>query len=270
MSHSQQRHSARVNVGGQEVNINIDMGGSKPHGPIHFSGDERLPDGVASVKTEQELHMGVMNASSSAFSNPEQNARRIGFKEGMKVADFGAGSGAHTIALADVVGASGVVYAVDVQRDLLTRIQNNAVQAGHDNVEVVWGNMEEFGGLSIRDDLLDGVLLSNTLFQVDDKLSTIKEAWRVLKPSGVLAIIDWLDSFGGMGPPQNSVVTQAEATLLCTDNGFAFKKDIPVGEHHYGLVFVKMVAGETIQQTLANSHTKEENFISRTISQELL
>lgn len=263
-------HAARVNVGGKEVSISINVNTPKPAAPVHLSGDERLPPGVVRAKTEQELHLASLERGSDTFANPEANVRRIGFKEGMKVADFGAGSGAYTIALASVVGPSGVVYAVDVQRDLLTRIQNNATHAGYNNIEIVWGNIEVPGGVGIRDNLLDGVVLSNTLFQVDDKINTVKEAWRVLRPGGTLAVIDWSDSFGGLGPPQNAVVTQAEATLLCTDNGFAFKKDIEAGKHHYGLLFIKMVPGETTEEVLARAHATEEDFIQKTINQELI
>lgn len=273
MSHPPRQQSASVNIGGKEVNINVNLGASKPSGPVHLAGDEHLPENVAQVKTDQELHLTAARQDSGSFSNPSQNARNFGFKEGMKVADFGSGSGAYTLALADVVGPSGVVYAVDVQRELLTRIQNNAVQDGHDNVEIVWGDIEAPGGVGLRDEYLDGVVISNTLFQVDDKISTIKEAWRVLRPGGTLVVVDWLDSFGGLGPPQNSVVTQAETTLLCTDNGYAFKRDIDAGKHHYGLIFIKMIKmieGETVEQVVARSHETEENFIQRTIAQELI
>jgi ubiquinone/menaquinone biosynthesis C-methylase UbiE len=271
MKHPMRQYSARVNGGSKEVTINVTVDKPKPAGPVHLAGDERLPEGVAQVKTDQEIHLASMGHQDTfSFSNPNQNARNVGFKEGMKVADFGVGSGAYTVALADIVGPSGVVYAVDVQRELLTRVQNNAVQEGYENIEIVWGDIETIGGVRIRDGYLDGVVLSNTLFQVDDKISTIQEAWRVLQPGGILVVIDWLDSFGGLGPPQNSVVTQAETTVLCTDNGYAFKKDIDVGKHHYGLIFIKMVEGDTVEQVVARSHETEENFIEKTIAQELI
>ncbi|MAZ67195.1 hypothetical protein CL652_00265 [bacterium] len=270
MNHPSRQHSASVNIGGKEVNINVHLGASKSPGPMHLAGDERLPDGVAQVKTEQELHLASMGQDNAAFSNPSQNVHRIGFKEGMKIADFGAGSGSYVMALAGVVGPSGVVYAVDVQRELLTRLQNNAVQGGYDNVEIIWGDIETPGGVGLRDEYLDGVVIANTLFQVDDKINTIKEAWRVLRPGGTLVVIDWLDSFGGLGPPQNAVVTQAETTVLCTDNGYAFKKDIDAGKHHYGLVFIKMMEGETSDQVIAHAHETEKSFIERTIAQELI
>jgi len=263
--------SASSNAAGQNINITVDLGKGKGLGPMHLSGDERVPKGVvAEVQTQQSMHANSMGASVEAFANPKQNAYKLGFKEGMKVADFGAGSGAYTMMLANVVGTTGTVYAVDVQRELLTKIQNDAVKVGIENIEIIWGDMETLGGIGIKDELLDGALLSNTLFQVDDKITVLKEIWRVLRPGGILSIIDWTDSFNGLGPKQNAVITQAEATLLCTDNGFAFKNDFKAGEHHYGLNFIKMMNGQTDEQVINSDRRKEDTFITRTISQELI
>ena len=263
-------HSTNVNIGGQDVHITVDMGNTKAMGPIHLSGDDRIPSSAVTARTQKELdeQRGLMPARH--FSNPAENVRRLGIREGMKVADLGSGSGAYTLALARLVGESGAVYAVDVQRDLLTRIQNQAQEKHYEHVYIVWANIEEAGSVSIRDALLDVVLLSNTLFQCDDKLTPLKEAWRILKPGGTLAIIDWSGSFGGMGPSANAVFTRNEAMLIATDNGFAFKRDFPAGEHHYGLLFVKVGAGQDTHTTLARSQERERDFISSTIAQELV
>src|SRR5208282_4009602 len=47
-------------------------------------------------------------------------------KEGQVVADFGAGSGHHTIKLAKLVGVKGKVYAVDIQKEMITMIGDRA------------------------------------------------------------------------------------------------------------------------------------------------
>ena len=60
------------------------------------------------------------------FSNPEKNIEQLGLTPGMKVADLGSGSGFYTIASARLVGTSGLVYSIDIQKDLLTRIKTEA------------------------------------------------------------------------------------------------------------------------------------------------
>jgi len=174
------------------------------------------------------------------FSNPGRNVRILAPSDGAKVADFGAGSGAYTMALAEAVGARGEVYAVDIQRDLLNRIAHTAQAHGYENVKIVWGDIEEVDGVHIRDNMLDMVMIANTLFQTEDKHRVLQEAWRVLKNGGILAIIDWNDSFRGLGPRQEDVVTQHAASLLAVDNGFVVQKHFDAGAHHYGLICKKV------------------------------
>ena len=280
MQHPPRQSTPKITVNGQAasvskgpggaMNININMGGHKAMGPVHLASDGKVTKQGVTARTEQDMQMSMGAGSSANFSNPKENVRRAGFKEGMRIADFGSGSGSYTLALSELVGSSGRVYAVDVQRDLLTRIQNEASQKSLNNIEVVWSDIENVDGVSIRDGLLDGVIISNTLFQTENKHNVIKEAWRVLKPSGMLVIIDWTDSHGGLGPRQNDVVTQAEATLVCTDNGFAFKSEFSAGEHHYGLVFIKVVEGQDESEVVSQAQQADTDFIQRTIAQELI
>ena len=60
------------------------------------------------------------------FSDPQKNIQQFGLIEGMKVADLGAGSAAYTLATAKQVGNSGRVYAVEVQKELISNIKNSA------------------------------------------------------------------------------------------------------------------------------------------------
>src|SRR5690349_15540940 len=59
------------------------------------------------------------------FSEPSANLAKLGLVDGMKVVDLGAGSGFYSYEAARRVGATGRVYAVDVQKDLLERLRSN-------------------------------------------------------------------------------------------------------------------------------------------------
>ena len=100
------------------------------------------------------------------FSEPRSNVLQMGLREGMSVGDLGAGSGHYAIAAAGIVGSSGKVYAVDVQEDVLKHLKDSAHRTGHRNIETIWGNVEKLGGTKLRDQSLDAVILSNTLFQI--------------------------------------------------------------------------------------------------------
>ena len=173
------------------------------------------------------------------FSDPKKNVDQLRWREGMSVADFGAGSGAYSIAAAQTVGDSGKVYAIEVQKDLLQKLKNEATNGGFHNIEALWGDIEVLHGTKIRDHAVDAVIISNVLFQAEDKRGVLNEAKRILRPGGSLLVIDWVDSFGGLGPHPDEVMTQAAAKKLCTEALFAYEKDIEAGGHHYGMIFKK-------------------------------
>lgn len=182
-------------------------------------------------------HQGGLSQKTHGFAHPARNINALGIEPGMKIADFGAGSGAYVLAIAKALLGSGTVYAVDIQKDLLRRIKNEADRAGFTNVEIIWGDLEE-GGSKLAPKM-DLVLISNLLFQVRDKGAVIEEAKRILRPSGRIAIIDWSESFGGMGPINDHVVSQADAYELARAANLTFVKEFNAGAHHYGLIFRK-------------------------------
>ncbi len=185
------------------------------------------------------LYLMTNPLQTANFAHPPRNVAAMGIEPGMTVADFGAGSGAYVLAIAERLSHAGHVYAIDVQQDLLRRIKNDAHKRGFKNVEIVWSDLEREYGSKIANDHTDRVLISNLLFQVEDKEALVREALRILKPEGLLAIVDWSESFGGMGPHKNAVVKKEKAHALAESFGFEFVNDFEAGAHHYGLIFKK-------------------------------
>lgn len=172
------------------------------------------------------------------FSDPQKNIAVFGIDHGMKVVDLGAGSGFYTIETAKIVGTTGRVYAVDVQQDLLSKIKNGAALAGLHNVEVVWGNFEKLGGTKLREAMADRVILSNTLFQIEqkDRENTALEIKRILKIGGKLMVIDW--NPGGSMTPETAV-SPVLAEGIFKKIGFEVEKSFDAGDHHYGIILKK-------------------------------
>ena len=99
--------------------------------------------------------------------------------------------------------------------------------------------LEEMGGTKITDGTLDVAIMVNCLFQTEDKATAILEMGRTLRSGGKLFIIDWSESWGGMGPQVGQVVTEKEARAIAETAGFVFERTFDAGGHHYGLAFRK-------------------------------
>ena len=171
------------------------------------------------------------------FTNPEQNILHLGLTEGMRVADFGAGTGAYSRACSAKVGYTGKVYAIEVQKDLLKRLETDVKSWGITNIDCIWGDIEKRIGTKISDRSIDVVIISNVLFQTEDKLGLIDEAKRLLKKGGKILFIDWSESFGGMGPAKEHVIKESMAKELFEKRGFIVEESISTSAHHYGIIF---------------------------------
>ncbi len=174
------------------------------------------------------------------FADPEHNIKQFDLKEGSSVADLGSGSGFYSFEAARAVGPSGKVYSIDVQKDLLHKITAEAKHKGLGNIETIWGNVEKTGGTKLGDSSMDEAILSNILFQIEDKKSFAEEVYRIVKMGGKILVIDWTDSFRNMGPHKDAIVSKDTARKLFEGHGFKFDKDIFSGEHHYGIIFRKI------------------------------
>lgn len=171
------------------------------------------------------------------FADPVKNLKAFGLREDMVVADLGAGTGFYSVAAAEMV-PMGKVYAVEVQKDFLTKIKSKIKDAHLSNVETLWGNIEKIGGTKIKDRIVDVVIASNILFQVEDKEKFIEETKRILKPGGRVLLVDFSSS---SSPLVNvgTMIPKSKAREMFEQKGFVWQRDIDAGSTHYGMILSK-------------------------------
>lgn len=168
------------------------------------------------------------------FVVPEVVATHFHIREGDQVADLGAGGGFFLKVLSKSVGPNGKVYACEIQKSLVEKLGETARLQGLLNIVPLWCDLEEVRGIKISDSQLDAAILVNTLFCFEKKDVALTEFRRILKPGGVLHVIDWADSFGGLGPQPSQVVTKEAAIALVESQGYVMEREFPAGDHHYG------------------------------------
>lgn len=174
------------------------------------------------------------------FVIPDVVSTHFHLKEGDIVADFGAGSGFFLKPLSKAVGGNGRVFACDIQKQLVEKLGDQSRLMGLSNVHPLWCDLEEVNGIKIGTGELDSAILVNTLFLIEDKVAAIQEMGRTIRSGGKFFVIDWTESFSGMGPQPGQIITADEATNLLESNGFVFDREYPAGDHHYGLAFRKI------------------------------
>ncbi len=168
------------------------------------------------------------------FLTPDHLVKELYLKPGDRVADIGCGTGVYTIALAEQVGTMGQVYAVDVHRDALHTLASTLDKRGIINVEMLWADAEK--NIPIDAYSLDALVLSNVLFQFEDVDKAFSLVSKLIKPEGQLLVVDWRDSFGGIGPHSSHVIQEEQAIQLVQSHGFRLLKRLPAGDYHYAFL----------------------------------
>lgn len=111
-----------------------------------------------------------------------------GIKPGMMVADIGAGSGFFTEIFARRVGPSGKVYAVDIKKEFVERIDQRAKEQGLSNIATVLCTDKD---TKLPPNSIDVAFLCDTYHHFEYPARTLASIHRALRPGGMLVVVDF-------------------------------------------------------------------------------
>jgi len=146
----------------------------------------------------------------AAWQKPDQIMDALGIADGSKVADIGAGAGWFTIQLARRVGPNGVVYAEDVQRQMLEAIRRRVSREGLQNVQTVFGTSTV---ANLPKGALDAILGVDVYPEVDDRVALLRNLSLALKTNGRIGVVNYKPGGGGPGPAPNEGVRVESAAV---------------------------------------------------------
>ena len=175
------------------------------------------------------------------FLNAKEILKELGVSHGQVVADLGCGSGYFVIEASRLVGDSGKVYAVDVQKPSLSTVDSKAATYGLTNIKTVWSDAEVYGGArQVKNASVDVMLLVQLFTQTHNHQEAFREAARMTKPEGQIAVIDWRPDRLTYGPPKGKRLSIEQIKALASHEGWNKVKEIAIGAYHFGLVFSKV------------------------------
>jgi len=112
--------------------------------------------------------------------------KEVGIKPGFHVLDYGCGPGSYVIPLAELVGKSGKIYALDIHPLAIQSVQSIASKKQLTNVETIRSDC----ATGLPDESIDAALLYDTLHGLSKPNEVLAELHRILKPNGILSFND--------------------------------------------------------------------------------
>jgi len=180
-------------------------------------------------------HPTAAGKSSYDLIDTERFWQSLSIRAGMTVLDLACGAGRYSLPLAERVGADGRILAVDLWAEGIDRLRAEARTAGLDNIEAHVADAA--GPLPVAGESVDLCLLATVLhdFAADGSdEAVIQEIVRVLKPRGILAIVEFNKQDGPPGPPKAIRLSLQEVTMRLMRFGFIrFGPLVELSRHLY-------------------------------------
>ena len=169
-------------------------------------------DDLASVGLHDQISLGCGNPTALADLGP-----------GQVVLDLGSGAGLDVLLSARRVAPGGHAYGVDMTDEMLALANQNRDQAGIDNATFLKGTIEE---VPLPDGAVDVVISNCVINLAENKARVIEEAFRVLRPGGLLAVADMVE----LEPLAPEIKREVDSWAGCISG------TIPVAEYQAALL----------------------------------
>ena len=180
------------------------------------------------------LDLGLLEAPDrEQWQKPNLIMDELRIAEGSVVADLGAGGGWFTIRLARRVGPNGLVYAEDIQPQMIDATRRRAQHERLTNVRTVLGTPSD-PRLPRK---IDAVLIVDAYHEIEDPIVLLKNVKRSLNPQGRVGVVGFLPGRGGPGPAPEERVAPDTVVKAAEAAGLTLQARVAVPPFQFLLVF---------------------------------
>jgi len=179
--------------------------------------------------------------SSFDLIDQEKFFREMEIKEDTIFLDAVCGSGDYVLAAASRIGDQGRIYAFDLREGVIDRLTDKIIAKGIINVVPRVAGPLSFPLGNNTIDICLMVTAFHDLVLYDDGQKALSEIKRVLRPTGVLAVIEFKEISGHSGPPRNIRISSVELDEMIRFHGFTSvrKREIEIGEYNILSLYCK-------------------------------
>ncbi|GIX04538.1 MAG: methyltransferase type 11 [Planctomycetaceae bacterium] len=213
---------------------------------------EHDPNGIGKFYMGREIARVMGYPAAAWLERPEreqeertsQMVAALGVREGMSVADVGAGSGRITVMLAAAVGDRGIVYAVDVQPQMLELIADKVNRLQLKNVELVLASAKS---PKLKPQSIDLALLVDVYHELEYPYEVMLELSRALKPGGRVVLVEFRreDPTVPIKLVHKMTEAQVKRELGLPEFGWKWKETLDILPWQHIIVFERVLAEES-------------------------
>ena len=165
---------------------------------------------------------------------PSKAIAALDIRPGQVVADVGAGSGYYTVRLAERVGASGKVFATDIQPEMLKLLQQRVARDRLTQVEVLQAAETD---PRLPENRLDLILMVDVYHELARPQEMLRQLRTALKPDGRLVLIEFRKESAWVPIREEHKMSAKEARMELEAEGYRFDRVIDVLPWQHILVF---------------------------------
>lgn len=167
--------------------------------------------------------------------NTSKLIQNINIAPGDTIADIGAGSGYHVFKMAPQV-EEGLIYAVDIQPEMLQNIRDRKKKQGIDNIDVVKGTEKS---VNLPENSVDKILMVDVYHEFSFPVEMLSSMHKALREDGKIYLIEYRGEDASVPIKKLHKMTEAQAVKEFKSNGFVLQENINNLPWQHCMVFIK-------------------------------